>query len=177
MGLIGALGYELYTKPHLRRDTRLLATAGASGLVLLGAEGYLAEAYRKTAAGQAEERRAREEGAALIRRTKDIVLRPGVLGGIVGVGTSPCESGMHSFTNSSLSFVRSKRWYPRRCRLHLVCSLGPADLGQADCLCRHSRPYRSIHGRRVRTFFLVTSVTKTPQLTSYAYLLPLQVPR
>ncbi|KAG8956220.1 hypothetical protein FRC04_004296 [Tulasnella sp. 424] len=85
VGLIGALGYELYTKPQVRRDTRLLATAGVSGLVLLGAEGYLAEAYRKTAAGQAEERRAREEGAALIRRTKDIVLRPGVLGGIVGV--------------------------------------------------------------------------------------------
>ncbi|KAG8987256.1 hypothetical protein FRB90_003498 [Tulasnella sp. 427] len=76
VGLVGALGYELYTKPHLRRDTRLLATAGASGLVLLGVEGYFAEAYRKTAAGQEEERRAREEGAALYRRTKDIVLRP-----------------------------------------------------------------------------------------------------
>ncbi|KIO25323.1 hypothetical protein M407DRAFT_92676 [Tulasnella calospora MUT 4182] len=85
VGLIGAFGYELYSKPHVRSDTRLLATAGVSGLVLLGAEGYLAEAYRKTAAGQEEERRAREEGAALYRRTKDIVLRPGVLGGIVGV--------------------------------------------------------------------------------------------
>ncbi|KAG8893085.1 hypothetical protein FRC00_011072 [Tulasnella sp. 408] len=85
VGLIGAFGYELYNKPHLRSDTRALATAGVSGLVLFGAEGYLAEAYRKTAAGQEEERRAREEGAALYRRTKDIVLRPGVLGGIVGV--------------------------------------------------------------------------------------------
>ncbi|KAG8935404.1 hypothetical protein FRC01_000010 [Tulasnella sp. 417] len=85
VGLIGAAGYELYNKPHLRSDTRALATAGISGLILLGAEGYLAEAYRKTAAGQEEERRAREEGAALYRRTKDIVLRPGVLGGIVGV--------------------------------------------------------------------------------------------
>jgi hypothetical protein len=85
VGLIGAFGYQLYSKPHLRRDTRALSTAAVSALVLLGSEGYVAEAYRKTAQGQAEERRAREEGAYLYQLTRDVVLRPGVLGGLVGV--------------------------------------------------------------------------------------------
>jgi hypothetical protein len=86
VGLIATFGYQLYAKPHLRSDTRALSTAVVSTLVLFGVEGYVAEAYRQTAAGQEEERRAREEGALLYRQTKDIVLRPGVLGGLVGAG-------------------------------------------------------------------------------------------
>lgn len=85
VGLIGAFGYNLYSKPHLRTDTRVLSTAAISALVLFGAEGYVAEAYRRTDAGQEEERRARDEGDLIYRRTKAIVLRPGVLGGLVGV--------------------------------------------------------------------------------------------
>lgn len=85
VGILGTFGYQLYYKPHLRSDTRAITTAAIGTLVLFGAEGYVAEAYRETAAGQEEERRAREEGAAIYRRTKDIVLRPGVLGGLVGV--------------------------------------------------------------------------------------------
>lgn len=93
VGLIGAFGYQLYSRPSLRSDTRFLGTAAVSGLVLFGAEGYVAESYRLTAAGQEEERRAREEGAAIYRKTKDVVLRPGVLGGLVGVGT--CLPKLH----------------------------------------------------------------------------------
>jgi len=85
VGLIGAFGYQLYNKPHLRSDTRALATAGVSALVLLGAEGLVADAYRNTDAGRAEEKKAREEGALWYKKTKDVVLRPGVLGGLVGV--------------------------------------------------------------------------------------------
>ncbi|KAG8905894.1 hypothetical protein FRB99_008035 [Tulasnella sp. 403] len=85
VGLIGAFGYNLYSRPAFRSDTHALATAGVAGVLLFGAEGYIAEAYRNTAAGQEEERKAREEGATIYKRTKDIVLRPGVLGGLVGV--------------------------------------------------------------------------------------------
>jgi hypothetical protein len=85
VGLLGTLGYKLYTEPGLRTDQRFLATATAGTLALFGAEGYYAEAYRQTDAGRREEAKAREEGAALIKRAKTIILRPGVLGGIVGV--------------------------------------------------------------------------------------------
>lgn len=64
----------------------MLASAAAAALTILGAEGYAAEKYRETAAGQEEERRARREGAALYRAARENILRPGVLGGLVGVG-------------------------------------------------------------------------------------------
>lgn len=53
-------------------------------LALFGAEGVLVERYRNTDAGRAEEKKAREEGATIYKHTKEVVLRPGVLGGLVG---------------------------------------------------------------------------------------------
>jgi hypothetical protein len=87
VGLLGTLGYQLYTQPHLRTDAKVLGGSAAGALVILGAEGFLAEAYRNTAQGREEERRAREEGAALYKHAKEIVLRPKVFGGLLGVGT------------------------------------------------------------------------------------------
>ncbi|KAG8864656.1 hypothetical protein FRB96_005161 [Tulasnella sp. 330] len=85
VGLIGAFGYQLYAYPHTRRDTRFLSASAIAATLLLGAEGYVAENYRQTPRGQAEERRAREEGSYYYNKTKNVILRPGVLGGIVGV--------------------------------------------------------------------------------------------
>lgn len=48
-------------------------------------EGVATESYRKTDAGRAEEGKARKEGAAVYKHAKEVVLRPGVLGGLVGV--------------------------------------------------------------------------------------------
>ncbi|KAG9118652.1 hypothetical protein FRC07_006733 [Ceratobasidium sp. 392] len=85
VGLIAFAGREFYTRPHLRTDTRALSTVAVTALVLFGAEGALAEAYLKTDAGQREKARAKKEGASLYRQTHEVVLRPGVLGGLVGV--------------------------------------------------------------------------------------------
>lgn len=84
LGLLSWAGYALYTKPGLRRDTRFLASATAAALTILGAEGYAAERYRETPAGREEEHKARAEGAALYRAARENLLRPGVLGGILG---------------------------------------------------------------------------------------------
>jgi hypothetical protein len=86
IGLISGVGYTYYACPHLRRDTRFLTSTAAAALAVFGAEGYLAETYRKTPAGREEERKAKEEGAALYRYGREHLLRPGVLGGLVGVG-------------------------------------------------------------------------------------------
>ncbi|PCH43694.1 hypothetical protein WOLCODRAFT_26122 [Wolfiporia cocos MD-104 SS10] len=85
VGLLGSAGYALYTRPHLRRDARALASAAATALVVLGGESYAAEKYRETPRGRAEEERARSEGAALYRHARECILRPGVLGGLLGV--------------------------------------------------------------------------------------------
>jgi hypothetical protein len=85
VGLLAFAGREFYAKPHLRTDARALGTVAATTLVLLGAEGALADAYVKTEAGQKEKVRAKKEGAAIYRQTREVVLRPGVLGGLVGV--------------------------------------------------------------------------------------------
>ncbi|CAE6436746.1 unnamed protein product [Rhizoctonia solani] len=84
VGLLAFVGRELYTKPHLRSDKRTLGITAAAAIALLGAEGALADAYVKTPSGQKEKERAKKEGAALYRHSREIVLRPGVLGGLVG---------------------------------------------------------------------------------------------
>ncbi|CAE6428136.1 hypothetical protein ACGC1H_000715 [Rhizoctonia solani] len=85
VGLLAFVGRELYTKPHLRRDSRTIGIAAAAAFALFGAEGVLADAYVKTPAGQKEKERAKKEGAALYRHTREVVLRPGVLGGLIGL--------------------------------------------------------------------------------------------
>jgi len=85
VGLLSWASYSLYVNPFLRRDARFLGTAAATAVVLLGAEGYAAERYSKTPRGQDEARRAKLEGAALYRHSREAILRPGVLGGLLGV--------------------------------------------------------------------------------------------
>jgi len=86
VGIIAGVGHAYYAEPHLRRDTAVIGSTVAGVLTLLSIEGYATEKYRKTSCGQEEERRAKEEGALLYRHAREIVLRPGVLGGLLGLG-------------------------------------------------------------------------------------------
>jgi len=85
VGLVSYAGYSFYNKPQLRRDTNAIVSTAAATLAILGAEGYAAEKYAETPAGREEARKAKEEGAALYRVTREHVLRPGVLGGLFGI--------------------------------------------------------------------------------------------
>ncbi|KAJ7282837.1 hypothetical protein C8J57DRAFT_52894 [Mycena rebaudengoi] len=85
IGLLAGAARAFYAQPHLRRDPTALSGTIAGALAILSAEAFAGEAYRKTAAGQAEERRAKEEGAAIYRHARERILRPGTLGGLVGV--------------------------------------------------------------------------------------------
>lgn len=84
IGVIGGLGYLFYTTPEYRGDYKVIGSSVVGTLLLLGAEGSMAEAYLQTEEGQREKRRAQEEGSALYRQSKEVVLRPGVFGGILG---------------------------------------------------------------------------------------------
>ncbi|KAF7312108.1 hypothetical protein MIND_00223100 [Mycena indigotica] len=85
LGLLGGAARAFYVNPNYRRDTTVISSVVATSFAVLFAEGFAADAYRKTPAGQEEERRAREEGAVIYRHAKEQILRPGTLGGIVGV--------------------------------------------------------------------------------------------
>lgn len=85
VGVLGYASYALYTSPGLRRDTRVLTIGGVWLAALLGAEGFIAERYAQTPRGRDERARAEKEGAALYRQAREVVLRPGVLGGVVGL--------------------------------------------------------------------------------------------
>ncbi|KAI5116453.1 hypothetical protein M0805_006174 [Coniferiporia weirii] len=85
VGILSYAGYALYTSPVLRRDPRVLGTGAVSILALFGLEGVAAERYSQTPRGQAEKKRAKKEGAVMYRHAREAVLRPGVLGGVLGL--------------------------------------------------------------------------------------------
>jgi nitrate reductase NapE component len=85
VGVIGGLGYLFYTTPAYRNDYKIIGGAAAGTLLLFGAEGVMAESYLQTPEGQREKQRAQDEGSALYRQTREIVLRPGVFGGLMGL--------------------------------------------------------------------------------------------
>jgi len=84
IGLVAGVGRAFYTRPNLRRDAAAVSSVVTAAIALVTVEGYAAESYRKTTRGQEEERRAKEEGAVIYRHLREVVLRPGVLGGLVG---------------------------------------------------------------------------------------------
>ena len=82
------MGHAFHTQPHLRHDAKVIASTVTGAIALLGAEGFAANQYSQTPAGQEGARRAKEDGTALYKHTREIVLRPGVLGGLVGLRKS-----------------------------------------------------------------------------------------
>lgn len=86
IGLLAGAVRAFYADPSLRRNTKFISATAAATLALLSAEGYAAEKYHETPRGQAELKRAKQEGTLLYRHVQEIVLRPGVLGGLVGLG-------------------------------------------------------------------------------------------
>jgi len=85
IGLLSSAGYHFYTDPQLRRDSKVIGSTIAGAIAVLGTEGYAIEKYRQTARGQAEERRIREEGASIVKDIYGTIVRPGVMGGMLGL--------------------------------------------------------------------------------------------
>merc|ERR1712232_27092 len=63
---------------------RIVGGAVAGTLALFGAEGYLAESYLSTPEGREEAERAKREGSRAYLQAKEVILRPGVAGGLAG---------------------------------------------------------------------------------------------
>ncbi|KAJ3818399.1 hypothetical protein F5880DRAFT_1617408 [Lentinula raphanica] len=85
IGLLASASRSFYTQPHLRSDRKVIASTAAASLAILGIEGFLAEQYAQTPSGQREARRAKEEGTLIYKHLQENILRPGVLGGLLGL--------------------------------------------------------------------------------------------
>lgn len=85
IGLLASVGRTFYLRPHLRRDATAISSALAATVALISIEGFAAEKYIQTTRGQEEERRAKKEGALIFRHAHEQIMRPGVLGGVVGI--------------------------------------------------------------------------------------------
>lgn len=84
IGIFAGAARTFYTQPHLRRDTKVISAAVAATVALLSVEGFVVKKYSQTPRGQEEARRAKE-GSLINRFLREQILRPGVLGGILGI--------------------------------------------------------------------------------------------
>ncbi len=80
---MAGLGRAFYVKANLRRDTTFILQAAAATVGLLFVEGYAAEKYHRAPRGNEGVRRSEKEGT--MNNMREIALRPGVLGGLVGL--------------------------------------------------------------------------------------------
>ncbi|KAH7875178.1 hypothetical protein F5879DRAFT_888432 [Lentinula edodes] len=85
LGLLAGASRAFYTQPNLRSDRKVIASTTAAALAILGVEGFAAEKYAQTPKGQNEARRAKEEGTLIYKHLRENILRPGVLGGLLGL--------------------------------------------------------------------------------------------
>ncbi|KAI5895139.1 uncharacterized protein SCHCODRAFT_02618691 [Schizophyllum commune H4-8] len=101
IGLLAGAARAFYVNPGYRRDTKVLSTTAAATFALLGLEGYGAAWYANTPGGQAEAKKAKEEGTLVYRHAREQILRPGVLGGLLGLVNVGILGGLgyFSYTN------------------------------------------------------------------------------
>jgi len=102
IGLLAGASRAFYTQPHLRSDRKLIASTAAATLAILGVEGFAAEKYAETDQGKAEARRAKKEGTLIYKHLRENILRPQVLGGLLGL--------MNAAILGSLGYLSYKNW-------------------------------------------------------------------
>lgn len=82
---------------------------------------YVTESYLQTPEGQAEAKRAKEEGSRLYLQAKEVILRPTVAGGLAGFReyqmTATGASNLRAVSEKQAGTNPSQRRCPRHCRL------------------------------------------------------------
>lgn len=126
VGLFAGAARAFYLQPDIRRNSTIVSSTIAATIGLLTAEGYVAEQYIKTPRGQAEQRRVKQEGTLIYKHLHEQIFRPGVLGGLVGLGMSFLLS---CFLIQLTSLLRSQCWHLGCCRILFLHQLGQAYLG------------------------------------------------
>jgi len=84
VGLLSTIGYYAYTRRNVPWDRNYVGATAASVLALFGIEGVVADQFAQTPEGQEEIARAKEEGSKVYVNARELILRPGVAGGLLG---------------------------------------------------------------------------------------------
>ena len=138
VGLLGTIGYYAYTRRNVPWDRNYVGATAASVLALFGIEGVVAEQFAQTPEGKEEIARAKQEGSKFYVNAREVILRPGVAGGLLGAVNvavlSAGESGLFSSTTSvPLVFtVLTQSPFASSSRLPRIPELGPKGLGPKD---------------------------------------------
>ena len=83
VGLLSGATYAFYTRPELRRDVRIVWSAVAASLAILSGEAYIAKAHHR--GSEEKGHTLRNERSILYPHVREVILRPGVLGGFLGL--------------------------------------------------------------------------------------------
>ncbi|GMK54643.1 hypothetical protein CspeluHIS016_0112290 [Cutaneotrichosporon spelunceum] len=85
VGLLGSMTYWAVKNRDVKWDRRNVSAAIVGTLALFGVEAYITDTYLDTPEGKAEAERAKREGSRLYLKAKEVILRPNVAGGLVGI--------------------------------------------------------------------------------------------
>ncbi|KAF8973366.1 hypothetical protein BDZ97DRAFT_1780930 [Flammula alnicola] len=102
VGLVASVGRIFYLRPHLRRDATALSSAVFAAMAVISVEGFAAEKYQQTQRGHEGQRKAKKEGTLIFRHLHEQIMRPGVLGGMVGL--------VNAALLGSLGYMSYKNW-------------------------------------------------------------------
>ena len=86
IGLLGGIAYFAYTQPALRQNVRVVSTTAIGILAVAGVEGYIAQENGHPPGRKERKGASRKRTSGLVSSIKEHLLRPGVLGGVVGIG-------------------------------------------------------------------------------------------
>ncbi|KAG5635214.1 hypothetical protein H0H81_012018 [Sphagnurus paluster] len=92
VGIIFCVGRAFYNQPRLYQNRFVVSSTLAAALAAASIEGYVIERYSQTPRGHDEQRHVKEDGALIY--LYDQILRPGVLGGILGAVNSAVIVGI-----------------------------------------------------------------------------------
>lgn len=85
VGLLSVIGYHAYTRRNVPWDRNIVGGTVASVLALFGIQGIVAEKFANTPEGKQEIEQAKREGSKFYVNAREVILRPGVAGGLLGV--------------------------------------------------------------------------------------------
>ena len=108
VGIVACVGRAFYLRPELRADKRVITSVVAASLAVVSLEGFATSKYAETPRGREEIRRAKEEGSLVYRYLHEHILRPKVLGGMLGLGTAFVL--VYSFHSNVLCSEHSSSW-------------------------------------------------------------------
>ena len=118
VGIVAYVGRTFYLRPDLRADKRVISSVVAASLAIASLEGYATTKYAETPHGREEMRRAKEGGSIVYRYLHEHILRPKVMGGMLGLGRTlllshhfiltPCA--VNTAVLGALGYVSYQNW-------------------------------------------------------------------